>query len=182
MERKLVQLSISAAFDMVSNSGLLYKLRSISVGGQFLFIVSGFLSDRRQRVRLDRKVSALVNVVSGGGGGQGSVLRPLLFIFYTSKLFRIVGNHIMGYADGAMIYAVLPRPLSRPQVVESLNLDLAATYSWCVKWYMRLNPKKTRSMVVNRSHANAPGYCDLTHGGAELKEVKSLRIPGICLS
>ena len=49
--------------DMVSLRGLLYKLRGIGVGGQFLSIVSQFLSDRRQRVHLDGKVNVSVDVV-----------------------------------------------------------------------------------------------------------------------
>ena len=65
MEERLVQLDFSAAFDRVSHCGLVFKLRSTGVGGQFLSIVSKFLSYRRQRVRLDSKVSASVNVVSG---------------------------------------------------------------------------------------------------------------------
>ena len=44
MEGRLVQLSFSPAFDRVSHCGMLYKLRSIGVGGQFLFIVSEFFS------------------------------------------------------------------------------------------------------------------------------------------
>ena len=70
-------------------------------------------------MRLDGKVSALVDVVSGMP--QSSVLEQLLFILYTFELFYIVGNHVLGYADGTMIYAVIPRPLSRPQVMEALN-------------------------------------------------------------
>ena len=71
MEGRLVQLDFSAAFDRVSHRGLLRKLSSIGVGGQFLSIVSEFLSNRRQHVRLDGKVSASVIVVSGVP--QGSV-------------------------------------------------------------------------------------------------------------
>ena len=41
---------------------------------------------------------------------------------------------------------------------------------------MRLNPKKTKSVVVSRSQTNAPGFGDLALGGDELKEIKSLRI------
>ena len=57
--------------------------------------------------------------------------------------------------------------------------DLEAINSWCLKWHMRLNPKKTESIVINRSRTSAPGYGELTLGGAELEEVKSLRILGV---
>ena len=98
-------------------------------------------------MRLDSKVTWSADVVSGVP--QGSVLGPLLFILYTSELFHIIGNRIAGYANDAIIYVVIPRPLSRPQVMESLNQNLAASDSWCLKWSMRLNPKITKSVVVN---------------------------------
>ena len=46
---------------------------------------------------------------------------------------------------------------------------------------MRLNTKKTKSMVVSRSLILAPGYGDLTVGGAEIEELKSLCILGVTL-
>ena len=60
--------------------------------------------------------------------------------------------------------------------MKSLNQDLAAINSWCLQSHMRLNPKKTKSIVVSRSRTRAPGYGDLTLGGAELEELKSLCI------
>ena len=54
---------------------------------------------------LDCKVNASVDVVSGVS--QGSVLGPLLFILYTSELFRIVVNHIVGYTNDTRIYAFI---------------------------------------------------------------------------
>ena len=95
--------------------------------GQFLSILSQFLSDRKQRIRLDDKASASVDVVSGVP--QSSALEPLLFILYTSDRFPITGNHIVGYADDTTIYAIIPSPFSRPQVMESMNQNLAAIYS-----------------------------------------------------
>ena len=44
---------------------------------------------------------------------------------------------------------------------------------------MRLNPKKTKFMVVSRSWISASGYGELILSSAELEEVKSLRILGI---
>ena len=106
MEKRLAQLDFSAAFVRVSHCGLLYKLGSICIWEQLLSIVSKFLSDRRQRMRLDGNVSASVDMVSGVP--LGSVLESLLCILYTSELFHIAGNHIMGYADDTTIYAVIP--------------------------------------------------------------------------
>ena len=76
-------------------------------------------------MHLDGKVNASVGVVSGVP--QSNVFGPLL-IFYTSELFHIVGNHIAGYADDTTIQAVIInlKPLSRPQVMDSLHQDLAA--------------------------------------------------------
>ena len=46
---------------------------------------------------------------------------------------------------------------------------------------MRLNPKKTKSMVVSRSRTNAAGYGILTLASAKLEEIKSLYIFGVTL-
>ena len=64
IERRLVQLDFSAAFDKIGHCDSLYKLRSIGIGGQFLSIVSELLSARKQSVRLDCKVNASVDLVS----------------------------------------------------------------------------------------------------------------------
>ena len=57
MEERIAQLE-------GSHRCLLYKLKSLGVGEQFLFIVSAFLSDKRPCMRLEGKVSASVNVIS----------------------------------------------------------------------------------------------------------------------
>ena len=44
---------------------------------------------------------------------------------------------------------------------------------------MRLNIKNTKFMLVRRSHTIARGYSDLTLGGTELEEVKSLCVLGV---
>ena len=80
MESYIVQLDFSAAFDRVSHSGLLFKLKSIGVGGSVLLICTDFLSNRRQRVEADGATSEWIPIVS-----QGSVLGPLLFIFIPVK-------------------------------------------------------------------------------------------------
>ena len=56
MESYIVQLDFSA-FDKVRHSGILYKFKSIGVGGSVLSICTEFLSYRRQRVVVDGAAS-----------------------------------------------------------------------------------------------------------------------------
>ena len=78
----------------------------------------------------------------------------------------------MGYVDDTTICAVIPKPLLRPQVMDSLNQDLATIDCWSLKWH-RLNPKKTEPTVASRSWINASSYGDLNFGGVKLEGVKS---------
>ena len=48
--------------------------------------------------------SKLVNVVSGVP--HGSVLRPFLFLLFTSDLFSILENKLIGYADDSTLLSV----------------------------------------------------------------------------
>ena len=44
---------------------------------------------------------------------------------------------------------------------------------------MKLCSKKTKSVMITRSQTIAPGYGDLTLGGAELEKIKCLGILGV---
>ena len=78
-----------------------------------LSILRQFLSNRSQHVMVDGCRSKLVNVVSEMP--QGSVLGPLLFLLYTSELFSILENKLIGYADDSTGIAVVPSPGLRVQ-------------------------------------------------------------------
>ena len=70
--------------------------------------------------------SKLVNVMAGVP--QGSVLGPLLFILYTSELFSIVENKLIGYVDDSTLIAVVPSPGLRVAVTESLSCGPVKVY------------------------------------------------------
>ena len=73
--------------------------------------------------------SQLVNIVTGES--QGSVLGPLLFLLYTSKLFSFLENKLIGYVDYSTLIAIVPSPGVRVTVAESLNRDLVKVSEWC---------------------------------------------------
>ena len=107
-DSRIVQIDFSAAFDRVNNLGILCKLCSVGIGGSVLSILTQFLSNRSQQVMVDGCQIKLVNIVTGAP--QGSVLGPLLYLPYTSELFSILENKLIGYADDSILIAVVPSP------------------------------------------------------------------------
>ena len=86
MESYIFQLDFSAPFDRVSHSGLLFKLKSIGVGGSVLSICTEFLTDSWLMVVVDGAASEWIPIISGVP--QASVLGPFLFILYSSEMFE----------------------------------------------------------------------------------------------
>ena len=121
-EARIVQIDFNTAFDRVSHPGILYKLCSVGIGGSVLSILTQFLPNRSEHVMVDSSRSKLVKVVSGMP--QGSVFGPLLFLLYTSELFSILENKLIGYVDDCTVIAVVPSPGVRVTVTESLCHDL----------------------------------------------------------
>ena len=98
-------------------------------------------------------------------------MRLINFVyFYIFFGVTTVGSHIVVCADDTTIYAVIPRSLLSPQVMELLNPDLAVINTWCSKWHTRLNPKKTKSW----------GNPLTTTTGAEILKSSFLWKKGLC--
>ena len=178
-EARLVQLDFSAAFDRVSHDGLLYKLRDRGVGGNVISIIEQFLMNRRQRVKVDGSFSEFVEVVSGVP--QGSVLGPLLFVIYTADLFDVVENRLVNYADDSTLFSICKRPADRSAVALSLNRDLNRISEWCDRWMMKLNPLKTKTLIVSRSRTVLPVHGSLFLNGLVLPVSETLVILGVNL-
>ena len=129
IESHIVQLDSSADFDRVSHSGLIFKLKSVGVGGSVLSICWEFLSNRRQRVVVNGATSEWIPTVSSVP--QGCVLGPLLFILYTSEMFELVENRLYAYVDDSTLVAVVRKLAGRPALAVSLNRDLVIIQEWC---------------------------------------------------
>ena len=173
----VLQIDFSAAFDRVYHQTILYKLCSVCTGGSVWSILTKFRSNRLQQVMADGRGSKLVNFVSGVP--QDSVLGPLLFLLYTSKLFSILENKLIGYADHSTLMAVVPSPGARVTVVESQNRDFVRVSVWCDIWDMKLDESKTKNMIVSRSRKMHPQSPPLAIDGTVLKESDDLDILGV---
>ena len=130
------------------------QLQPLSCMQNHIVATTQFLSNRSQHVMMDGCRSELIKVVSGVP--QGSVLSPSLFLLYTSELFFILENKLIGYADDTTLMAVVPSPGVRVTVAESMIRDLGRVSEWCDLCGMKLNASKTKTMIAPRSRTMHP--------------------------
>ena len=88
----LVLLDLSAAFDTIDHDKLLHLLESsFGIGGTVLSWFNSYLKDRTQTVQIGSALSKDQNL--SFGVPQGSVLGPILFTIYTTRLGHLIRKH-----------------------------------------------------------------------------------------
>ena len=136
-------LDISKAFDCIDHKKLFEKMISCGLSN---VVVKWFRSyfDRTQCVKFNNILSDTLPVTSGIG--QGTILGPLIFIFYINDLTKNIGNlQINMYADDCLIYCTGNNwNLMRPKVERGLD----NVQTWCTKNRLKLNVRKSKTLLV----------------------------------
>ena len=126
-------LDISKAFDKVWHEGLIFKLKTYGVEGNFLKLLENYLADRQQRVFLNGRTSSWQNVYAGVP--QGPFLGPLLFLIYINDLPDGLTSMCKIFADDTSLFSkVIDKNNSNSQ----LNSDLAKISKWAFQWKAHL--------------------------------------------
>ena len=98
-----VFLDISKYFDKICHQGLIFKCKyELNISGNLLSWLTTYLTDRRQKVRIEDDYSNEMTL--NAGCPQGSVLGPLLALMYLNRLDDLTINDILFYADDTSIY------------------------------------------------------------------------------
>ena len=119
---------IAKAFDTVNHYKLLKKLNKVGIHGALLRWITNFLTNRTFSVRLDYEKSDPLPVTSGVP--QGSVLGPLLFLFYISDLedfCKTDGVSLKLYADDLKAYT----QFSENDMCQVLQSFINKFSEWC---------------------------------------------------
>ena len=125
-----VYLDFSKAFDFLSHSILLDKLKHYGVEGVAHDLLKNYLKNRKQFVQLNDHSSELKCVLNDVP--QGSILGPLLFLIYLNDIpnSNIVFN-ILLYADDTTLFRNL-EDIDSDNKNFTLNQELQHVHEWLV--------------------------------------------------
>ncbi|XP_076452206.1 uncharacterized protein LOC143287853 [Babylonia areolata] len=148
-----IVLDFSKAFDKVSHTLLVHKLRRYGIRGRTNAWIKNFLKDRQQAVVVEGTRSDLLPVESGVP--QGSVLGPSLFLLYINDLPDGIKSKIRLFADDTMC----SKTIMKKKDEQVLQEDLHSLTTWEEKWSMEFHPQKCSTLRVSRKRdKTAPAY------------------------
>lgn len=174
----LVLLDHSKAFDTVDHSLLCLKLSKIfNFSTTAVKLILSYLTDRLQSVSYDGLISYPLCVVRGVP--QGSILGPLLFSLYANDIpQQLKYSSIQMYADDIQIYLSSSKA-SITSCVNDLNTDLDSIFLWASANGLRLNPNKSKCLIICKKSVKIESQIDIFLGGTKIDIVSSVRNLGV---
>ena len=136
----LVQLDYSKAYDRVWKQKLLLSMEEKGVPMVYIRWLASFLSDRLARVRFQGEVSKVR--VMRQGLPQGSVLSPVLFLFYIDNLARELPDDTLNamFADDVNALATAG---TKEEAQELAQISVNIVADWSRRWKLDLNASKS---------------------------------------
>ena len=147
-------VNFKKAFDSIWHQGLLYKLLSSDINGNFYNLIKNLYSKSNCSKKLGQHKTKSFKYLRGVR--QGCILSPLLFNLYLNDLPLLLDNtsHSVplilpnGVKLNSLLYADDLILLSRSQ--QGLQNCLNKLQSFCDDWKMTVNLKKTKTVIFQK--------------------------------
>ena len=121
-------IDLEGAYDRVWRNGLLYKLHQAGLRGKLFLSIASFLTNRFARSFANGDVSDWIETLLGLP--QGSILSPILFIFFIMDLTYRIPNQI-SYADDLSLWI---SALTLEECQLNTKSAIQDVTEWCYKW------------------------------------------------
>ena len=172
-----VFLDLSKAYDRVSIPGLLYKLSSLGFTDSTMQWFTSFLTNREQRVRVDRCLSLPQAPKSGIPQGT-AVLGPILFLVYINDLPRSIPSECSIFADDTSMFKM---SRNSQLICSQISEDLSRATNWATVWGMQFNAEKSEHLIIIAKRNNTSKQRDLMEN-AQIPQATSHKYLGIHFS
>ena len=165
----VVLVDLSAAFDLVSPSLLIQKLKVYGFQEDIAIWITSYLTNRYQAVWIDHVFSSYLE--NSIGVPQGSNLGPLFFLIFFNDLPTFITEDIDCYADDSTLGATAGK-------VEDISLKLSRDCENLSDWMhgnsFKLNADKTHFLAMGTSQRlkTLDGQLEVVMDGVLLEESK----------
>ena len=146
---------LSEAFDCIPHDLIIAKLAAYGFDTNALRLIYNYLSNRKQRVKINSVYSIWKDI--SYGVPQGSILGPLLFNIHLCYLFYFLENtDIPSYADDNTLYSVQK---NRETVINTIETSSQVLIDWFSDNFMKANSGKSNLLMsgTETTHANVDG-------------------------
>ena len=134
----LVSMDLSKAFDTLPHDLIVKKLEDYGGDSKVINLVTNYLSDRQQRVRLSGQHSSMKTIMKGVP--QGSIVGPILFNIFMNDLSYVIDEcTLFTYADYTQLFKSAE---DIDQVEHAINGDLKKVDEWYEFTQMKRNHSK----------------------------------------
>ena len=140
----VIYTDFQKAFDTVPHRRLITKLKSYGIEANLVNWITSFLTNRKQRVKVNGIASSWANVLSGIP--QGSVLGPILFVIYINDIVDNLTGTAYLFADDMKIYNVI----RDEEDCVCLQKDIDMLLEWTDKWLLRFNVSKCKVVRIGK--------------------------------
>jgi hypothetical protein len=170
----IIMLDYSKAFDKISQSILLHKLKDLGISGHIGRWIGHFLLNRTQRVSLHGHLSSPSHVLSGVP--QGTILGPVLFLIYISDIgYNITRSTVSSYADDSKI---CKRIRNREDGLQ-LQIDINKLYEWTNTNLMQFNCEKFEALRIGKNETLKKDIQYKTPEGTEINATSLAKDLGV---
>ena len=139
---------LSKAFDCLPHDLIIAKLQAYGFDYLALKLIHSYLTERKQRVRVNASYSEYAFI--DFGVPQGSILGPEIYNYNSNDLFLFMLLSIANYADDNSPFTVAQ---TIPQVISNLEAD-AENILWWLKYNgLKANPDKFHLLLTDKDES-----------------------------
>ena len=165
-----ILMDLSKAFDCLPHDILICKLECYGLSKNSINLLTSYLSNRKQQIKVGNSVSSWANIIKGVP--QGSILGPLLFNIFLNDIFYFIHRGTLyNYADDNTLSFCSS---NFNELVEVLQEESNILIDWFTFNCMQANPDKFQAIAIGSKTSSRNPNFDIKNANIECDDIVKL--------